>query len=44
MDSGLAARLMDSREALKYEHRQMKELVLDYERRQEEEDYQGTHS
>ena len=32
---------MDSRETLKYEHKQMKELVLNYERRQEEEDYQG---
>ena len=28
-------------QALKEEHREMKKLVLDHERRQEEEEYQG---
>ncbi len=40
MDSGLTAGLMEGREARHDEHKQMKELVLNYERKQEEEAYQ----
>ncbi len=41
VDSSLAAGLMDSNDARLDEHKQMKELVLNWERRQEEEAYQG---
>ncbi len=41
IESGLTAGLMDGRGARQDEHKQMKELVLNWERRQEEEAYQG---
>ncbi len=40
VESGLTAGLMEGREARHDEHKQMKELVLNYERKQEEEAYQ----
>ena len=41
IDSDLASNIHEAREALRDQHQEMKKLVLNYEQKQEEEEYLG---